>query len=253
MDDMTNRTVGEVARELGITVRTLHHYDRIGLCVPSERSPAGYRLYSDTNLQRLQQVVVYRRLEVPLDDIADLLANGDVHSHLRRQRAVVMDRLRELNQLVVAIDTALENTMNDEPMTMQDMKQLCGDGFEEAQAEAEERWGDGDAWKESKRRTAKYTKDDWTRIKAAQDDLQQRMAAAFRQGVPARSPQAAGLVDEHRDQITRWFYDCSPQMQVELGRMYVSDPRFTHAYDGTYDAPGLSEWIRDAIEARHSA
>lgn len=248
---MTNRTVGEVARELGITVRSLHHYDRIGLCVPSERSAAGYRLYSDADLQRLQQVVVYRRLEVPLDEIADLLGSGDVRSHLRRQREVVMNRLDELNRLVAAIDKTLENTMNDEPVTMQDMKELFGDGFEEAQAEAQERWGDGDAWKESKRRTAKYTKADWTQIKAEQDDLQERLAQAFRAGTPADSPQAGGLVDEHRAQITRWFYDCSPQMQVELGRMYVSDPRFTAAYDGTYDAPGLAEWIRDAIEARH--
>lgn len=250
---MTNRTVGEVARELGITVRTLHHYDRIGLCVPNERSAAGYRLYSEADLHRLQQVVVYRRLEVPLDEIADLLTSGHVRSHLLHQRELVMDRLRELNQLVAAIDTTLENTMNDEPMTMQDMKQLFGDGFEEAQAEAERRWGDGDAWKESKRRTAKYSKDDWTRIKAEQDDLQERMGAAFRCGVAVDSSEAAALVDEHRAQISRWFYDCSPQMQVELGRMYVSDPRFTAAYDGTYDAPGLSEWIRHAIEVRHSA
>ncbi len=249
---MTNRTVGEVARELGLTVRTLHHYDRIGLCVPSERSDAGYRLYTPADLVRLQQIVVYRRLEVPLDRIAQLLADGDVVTHLRRQREVVSNRLQELTGLVAAIDETLEKAMNDEPMTTDDMKKLFGDGFEEAQAEAQERWGDSPQWQESQRRTKRYTKADWERIKTEQDDLQQRMADAFRSGVSPESTQAGELVREHRAQITRWFYDCSPQLQIELGRMYVADPRFTAAYDDTYDAPGLSTWICAAIEAENS-
>ena len=110
---MTTWTVGQVADLFGVTVRTLHHYDEIGLLVPSERSRAGYRLYTAEDLTRLQQVVVYRRLEMPLDEIATLLEGGeDAADHLRRQRGAVMQRLGELTELVAAIDRALDREMS---------------------------------------------------------------------------------------------------------------------------------------------
>src|SRR6476619_7721080 len=98
--EMTTWTVGQVAELFGVTVRTLHHYDEIGLLVPSERSGAGYRLYTDGDLARLQQIVVYRRLELSLDEIASLLdGEEDAAAHLRRQRDVVMTRLDELTEI----------------------------------------------------------------------------------------------------------------------------------------------------------
>src|SRR5829696_6874965 len=124
---MTTWTVGQVADLLGVTVRTLHHYDEIGLLVPSERSRAGYRLYTDGDLTRLQQIVVYRRLELPLDEIARLLdGDEDAVGHLRRQRDSVMTRLDELSEVVVAIDRALERAMTDQPATTEDLKALFG-------------------------------------------------------------------------------------------------------------------------------
>jgi len=88
-------TVGEVAARFGITVRTLHHYDEIGLLTPSRRAASGYRIYTSADLTRLSQVVVYRRLELSLDEIASLLDEGNEVSHLVRQRERVMfvDRL----------------------------------------------------------------------------------------------------------------------------------------------------------------
>ena len=245
----TTLTVGQVADLLGVTVRTLHHYDQIGLLSPSGRSAAGYRIYAEDDLLRLQQIVVYRRLEMPLDEIRSVLRSGDVATHLRRQRAAVMDRLSELHELVSAIDNALEKTMADEPMTMDDMKQLFGEEFEEKQAEAQERWGDTDAWRQSARRTKTYTKDDWTRIKAEGDELQQRMAELFLAGAPATDVSAMDAVEAHREHVNRWFYDCSPEMHRGLGDMYVSDPRFTANYDEAFGAPGLALWVRDAIHA----
>src|ERR1700712_4659385 len=105
----TRRTVGQVAADFGVTVRTLHHYDEIGLVRPSDRSPSGYRLYDENDLTRLRHVVVYRRLGRALGDIARLLdgAPADVTNHLRRQRAAVLSRLEELGELVAAIDRAL--------------------------------------------------------------------------------------------------------------------------------------------------
>lgn len=186
-------TVGKVADTFGVTVRTLHHYDEIGLLTPSERSAAGYRIYSDTDLTRLRQIVVYRRLEMSLEDIAALLDGPeDTIGHLRRQRASVMSRLDELRDLVRAIDQALEKEMTNEKMTTAEMRELFGNGFDESyQAEAEERWGDTDAWAQSQRRTAGYTKDDWAAVKTEADAVNRAFLAALDAGAPATSDLAA--------------------------------------------------------------
>ena len=106
------------AEQYGVTVRTLHHYDEIGLLVPSERTSAGYRLStSEQDIARLQHVVVYRRLGFALEEIALLLddPSADVGEHLRRQREAVMSRLDEMRELVTAIDRALEKEMSGVP------------------------------------------------------------------------------------------------------------------------------------------
>ena len=248
-DVMTARTVGQVAHEFGVTVRTLHHYDEIGLLVPSERSSAGYRLYSDGDLARLQQIVLYRRLELPLEEIADLLAT-DAHptEHLQRQRATVLSRLDELTHLVAAIDRALEREMTNQPATPEEMKEIFGDGFsDEYQQEAEDRWGETDAWKQSASRTKRYTKADWAQIKAEQDAVNAAFVAALTSGQPATSEAAMDAAEAHRLSIHTRFYDCSHDFQRNLADMYVADPRFTKTYEDL--APGLAAYVRDAIHA----
>lgn len=249
-------TVGQVAELLGVTVRTLHHYDEIGLVVPSERSRAGYRLYAEEDLTRLQQVVVYRRLELPLDEIAELLADGaDPAEHLRRQRATVMSRLDELRELVAAIDRALEREMSDQPATPEELKELFGDGFkDEYQQEAQERWGETDAWKQSAERTRRYTKADWEAVKAEMGAVTTAFIDAKRAGLPATSPEAMDAAEAARQHIHDRFYELSHDMHKALGDMYVADPRFTKTYEDL--EPGLAAYVRDAIHAnasRHGA
>ena len=160
---LSGLTVGQVAERFGVTVRTLHHYDEIGLLTPSERTRAGYRVYTADDLVRLRTIVVYRRLEFGLDEVRELLeGQTPVEDHLRRQRAAVQERMGELAELVTAIDRALESEMSDRPMTDAEMRELFGDSFtEDYQAEAEQRWGDTDAWKQSASRTARFTRKDW--------------------------------------------------------------------------------------------
>lgn len=242
-------TVGQVAEEFGVTVRTLHHYDAIGLVVPSARTHAGYRLYTEADLARLATVVTYRRLDLPLDEVKGLLdGDGTPAEHLRRQRDVVVSRLGELEELVTAIDRALEREMNEQPATTEDLKEMFGDGFgEEYQDEAQERWGDTDAWKQSARRTAEYTKADWEAVKAEQDAVNAAFVAALGSGAPATSEAAMDAAEAHRAQIERWFYDLDHAFHRNLGDMYVTDPRFTKTYDD--QAPGLAQYVRDAIHA----
>jgi DNA-binding transcriptional MerR regulator len=232
-------TVGQVAEQFGVTVRTLHHYDQIGLLVPGERTSAGYRLYTGDDITRLQNVVVYRRLGFPLDEIALLLdePSVDLSEHLRRQRAAVLSRLDEMSELVTAIDRALEKEMSGNKLTRQEQKELFGDGFSDDYAqEAEQRWGETEAWKQSQGRTSKYTKADWVEVKAEMAD-----------GEPATSERAMDAAEQHRRHIHDRFYDLTPEFHRNLGDMYLADPRFTKNYEDI--APGLAQYVRDAIHA----
>ena len=243
-------TVGQVSEELGVTVRTLHHYDQIGLLRPSVRSPAGYRLYTEADLERLQNIVVYRRLGFPLDEVAELLeADGaDLERHLRRQREAVMARLDELSDLVTAIDRALEREVSGVKLTREEQRELFGDGFSEDYArEAQERWGETEAWKQSQARTERYTKADWVRVKAEMEAVGQAFVAAKRAGLPAGSTEAMDAAEAHRRHIHERFYDLPYDMHRGLGDMYLADPRFTKTYEDL--EPGLAQYVRNAIHA----
>ena len=244
----THRTVGRLAEQLDLTVRTLHHYDEIGLLRPSERSSAGYRLYTDADVVRLQHVVVYRRLGFSLEEIADLLAQPDrLVEHLRRQRDAVHDRLDELQGLVVALDTALAREENDMQITPQEQKELFGEHFSEEYAEeAEQRWGDTDKWRQSQQRTAAYTKADWEQVKAEADALNEAFVAARAQG-PADSDAAMDAAEAHKRHIEERFYDLDHAFHRCLGDTYVDDERWRATYDAVQ--PGLAQYVRDAIHA----
>jgi DNA-binding transcriptional MerR regulator len=233
----------------GVTVRTLHHYDRIGLLSPSARSGAGYRLYAPEDLDRLHQVLLYRELGFSLEDVAALLADdADPEAHLRRQHRLLRDRLDRTQQMVAAVEKEMEARAMGISLTPEERFELFGDGFsEDYEREAEERWGDTDAWTQSQRRTAAYTKEDWVRIKQEGEDVEVRFAAALQAGVPADSERAMDIAEEHRQQISRNFYDCPPGMHAGLGRMYVEDERFTAHYENR--APGLAQYVSMAIQA----
>ncbi|CAM4098551.1 MerR family transcriptional regulator [Janibacter anophelis] len=240
-------TVGQVAESFGVTVRTLHHYDEVGLLHPSERSHAGYRLYTGEDLQRLGTIVVYRRLGFSLDEIGELLDGADVVAHLRRQRDLVTERLAQMSDLVAAIDRRLEAEMNDQPATTEDLKELFGEGYtEEYQAEAQERWGDTDKWAQSQARTKDMTKEQWAEVKAEMDAFGAALGEAVRAGEPVDSDRAADIAEQHRASIAR-FYDCDHEFQVCLAQMYLADPRFTQHYEDI--APGAAQWLHDAIVA----
>lgn len=246
----TTWTVGQVAERSGVTVRTLHHYDEIGLLRPSRRSASGYRLYTDEDLVRLQHVVVYRRLGFSLEEVAVLLddPDADVAAHLRRQRAAVMSRLDELAELVSAIDRALEAEVSGIQLTPEEQRELFGEDFEEEyQEQARERWGDTDAWRQSQQRTSQYTKAEWEGMKAEVDGINARFIEALQAGEPADSPAAMDAAEAHRQHITRWFYDCPTEMHANISEMYVSDPRFTKTYED--QATGLAQYVRDAVHA----
>ncbi len=245
-----SHTVGELAKLAGVTVRTLHHYDRVGLLIPSGRTPAGYRVYELADVDRLQQVLVYRGLGFGLEEIAALLddPDADAGEHLRRQHRLLLEQRDRTDAMVAAVEKEMEALEMGNPMTPQEKLEVFGDWLPEQYAdEAEQRWGDTEAWAQSQARTGRYTKADWLEIKAETDDLERRLAAAVADGAPADGERAMDLAEEHRQQITRRYYDCPPELHACLGRMYVEDERFTAYYEGI--APGLAAFLATACQA----
>ncbi|GGX74930.1 HTH-type transcriptional activator TipA [Streptomyces minutiscleroticus] len=248
-----SHSVGQVAGFAGVTVRTLHHYDEIGLLVPSERTPAGHRRYGDADLDRLQQILFYRELGFPLDEVAALLDDRetgriDPREHLRRQHGLLLARIEKLQRMAAAVERAMEaRTMGIRLTPEEKFEVFGGKDPEEHAEEAERRWGGTQEYAESQRRAARYSKDDWKRMQAEAEDWGGRYAALVEAGEPPAGERAMDLAEDHRRHISRWFYDCSYDMHRCLGGMYVADERFKEFYDSM--RPGLAEHLRDAITA----
>jgi DNA-binding transcriptional MerR regulator len=243
-------TVGQLAGFAGVTVRTLHHYDEIGLLSPAGRSTSGYRAYDDADLDRLQQVLFYRELGFGLTEIASILAEPDTGAaeHLRRQHRLLTQRVERLQAMVAAVEKEMEAQDVGISLTPQERFEVFGDWLpEEYEAEAEQRWGGTEAYAPSQRRVSTYSKDDWLRIKVEGEDIEARLVAAQSAGEPADGTVAMDLVEEYRQHISRWYYDCGYDIHRGLGDMYVADPRFTDRYEAI--APGLAQYVRDASHA----
>lgn len=243
-------TVGAVARLAGVTVRTLHHYDEIGLLSASGRSDAGYRRYADADLERLQRILFYRELGFGLEQIRDVMSDGDADAsgHLRRQHAMLLDRIGRMQRMAAAVEKAMEARTMGINLTPEERLEVFGDfDPDDHAAEAEERWGGTDPYRESQRRAASYTKADWQRIKAQGQAAIEQVIGGMNAGKPADSPEAMAGAEAHRRQIDDAFYPCSYEMHVGLAEMYIADPRFTATYEKI--APGLAQYLHDAIKA----
>jgi MerR family transcriptional regulator, thiopeptide resistance regulator len=250
MEALKTYSVGEVARLAGVSVRTLHHYDEVGLLSPSGRTAAGYRQYGHTDLERLQRVLAYRELGFGLPDIATIIdePEPDPLDHLRRQHELLTGKIERLRRIVTAVEKAMDAHKMGINLDPAEMVEVFGD-FDptEHAEEAEQRWGETDAYQQSQRRVSGYSKADWKQLGAEVADMEQRLADTLAAGVAPDSAEAMALAEEHRQHMNRWFYDCSPTMHRGLGDMYVADPRFTAHYDDR--APGLARFLRDAIYA----
>jgi DNA-binding transcriptional MerR regulator len=247
---MSEYTVGQVARMSGVSVRTLHHYDEIGLLAPSARSASGYRLYGLADLERLRRTLFYRELDFGLDQIAAMLDDPGVRGpeQLRAQHRLLRERLTRTEHLLTAIETEMEALSMGISLTPEEQLDVFGpETPAKHEAEAQERWGHTEAWRESRRRATAYTKQDWIEIKAQADANLADFAQAMAAGEAATGETARRLAEEHRQQISRWFYECSPAMHARLAELYVADPRFAAHYDQV--APGLAVYVHDAVLA----
>lgn len=243
-------TVKDVSELTGVSVRTLHYYDEIGLLAP-DRSGAGYRLYTDGDLIRLQQILIGRSLGLALEDIRRSLDDPkfDAPAALRRQRDLLLTRVTDTHRMIASIDATLKHlNEKDETMTSKDMFE----GFEPEKHEVEvkQRWGDTDAYKENARRTRKYGEKDWAVIKAESNAIFADAGAAMKAGKKSDSAEGKALAERHRQHVDRWFYPLSREMHVNLADMWEADERFKNNIDKNGD--GLTAWLANAVRAAAS-
>ena len=239
--------IRDFARLCGVSVRTLHHYDSIGLLRPAEiNKENGYRIYNEDSLRRMQEIMFFRELDFPLRDIAGLLdASGyDRRAALTAQRRLLVLKKERIERLISAIDEA-------EKGDDVDMKVFANSEYEarreEYAKEVRERWGSTDAYRESEQRTAGYSADDHSRIAGAMNDLMAEFAHCMQNGESAGSKQAQELVGRWQSLISQNYYHCTDEILAGLGQMYAADERFRRNIDRV-GGEGSAEFIRNAIE-----
>ena len=245
-NDSTLYTVGDVARRFAVTVRTLRHWEALGLLSPAQRSWSNYRLYSAEDCARVQRIVIYRATGMKLIDIKSLLDSGDTAvEHLKRQRERLVAHRRETDAMIEALDILLEDAMNDKALTVEEIGKIMGEAdFAAHQSEAEERYGDTADWRESRERTASWQSADWRQNAERFHDIERRMIDAIRDGAAPDSERAAGLVEEHREALSE-FFPVTPAKHYLISRAYITDERFRSHYDAQQE--GFAQWLADAI------
>lgn len=236
-------TVNEMCARTGVSARTLHHYDRIGLLPPARVTEAGYRLYDEASLERLQLILLFRELEFPLKDIKRILDSGDFDRNraLERQIALLEMKKEHIDNLIMMAKGMRLMGTNRLDYGAFDVKK-----FDEYEREARANWGKTPAFQE-------YEEKSKGRAAADNRRLEVEMMAIFaefgalRDGDPA-SDEALALVKKLRDFINDHFYTCTDEILRGLGRMYGGGGSMTENIDHA-GGPGTGAFAERAIEA----
>lgn len=247
-------SVGQVAAFAGVTVRTLHHYDRAGLLSPSGRSHAGYRLYGDADLARLQQILFYRELGFSLDEIAAILKDpqANVLEHLRSRQRELSEEIARLQRLAEVAEQAIEVQQTGVSLTPRERFDVFGEiTFDLSYAtEARLKWADSAGQREAMARAAAHTKEDWRRLMAEAAAWRGDLLAAFDADEPCDGERAMDLAEEHRRHVTRWFTSCPPDMHRRIADDFAADPRaFALVVPPSQQRLGLAAYLCKAVHA----
>lgn len=246
-------TINKISKIAGVTLRTLRYYDKIGLLTPSKRTEAGYRIYTDEDIEKLQQILFFKELDFPLSEIVKIMnsPNFDRGKALKIQIKYLENKAKRYKDLSTLAKETLGNLRGGIKMENKDMfKGFDYDKMMEEQKqyekEVKERWGNTDAYKQSMEKTSKYTKEDWERISETQNNNLKTLCELYNSGVSYDDERVQETVDRARQFITDYFYNCTLEIFSNLGQMYVQDERFTAFYEKY--AIGLAEYYNNAIQ-----
>lgn len=244
MEDQSQKvmSISQAANLSGVSVRTLQYYDQIGLLKPAAVSESGYRLYTQANLQKLQQILFFRELKFPLKDIIKILnqPDFDYQKALMEQRKLLIlqkERLERLIQLT-------EQGWNEKGELNMNFSAFDKSTIEQYQKEAKERFGKTDAWKESQEKTKGRSKEEWNLVLGEMQELLKQISALV--GTDPAGEEAQQLVEEWRQHITKNYYTCTPEILQGLGQMYCADERLLANID-RYQV-GTAQFFAKAIE-----
>jgi len=236
--------INEVAKLTGITARTLHYYDEIGLLSPSETTQAGYRLYDDMALSHLQQILFFRELDFPLNQIKEIVTNPafDASNALQNHKALLTKKRERIDKLIALVDKTIKGGSD---MSFKDFDTSEIEVMKEKYAEeAKEKWGHTDAYSESMNKTKQYDAKKWQEIQKKQSELF-KLFAKNTDKQPDH-PNVQKLVKQWQNFISDNFYTCTNEALHGLGQMYVADARFTKNIDK--HSEGLAAFISKAID-----
>ena len=227
-------TVREISKISGLSVRTLHHYDKIGLFRPSSHSDAGYRLYDDASLERLLFIMLYRTLGFPLEEIKSILDSKhyDRNAALRQQIEMLTLKKEHLENMITLAQGLLfrgTNFMNSDTITARDFEMLDSGNLGEAIQKAKKSVTQNDLYKE-------FAKKNKHRTKKENERLEKEMLSVFAAFGKVRSSDPASkkvqrMVKALNDFITENFYTCTPEILAYLGRVYAGGGEFTETID----------------------
>ena len=237
--------IKEFAELCGVSVRTLHYYDEIGLLRPAfVDEQNGYRFYDEKSLVRMQETLFYRELDFPLKSISEILSSSDYDKQraLKEQRKLLILKKERLQRIIDALDSAQKGKIT---MTAFDNNEY-EIARKQYEAEAKERWGKTDAYKEHAEKTASYSKDKWQQVNDGLNEVFEKFAYCMQDGKAPNSNEAQALVKELQIYITENFYTCHNEILKGLGQMYVADERFKQNIDK--HATGTVEFVSKAIE-----
>lgn len=236
------KAVHEVCKLTGLTARTLHHYDAIGLLKPTVVTQAGYRLYDDEALRRLQAILLFRELEFPLKEIKTILdaPDFDQKEALEQQVKLLELRIAHLQRLIELAKTTQKggNDMNFQAFDRTELDQYT--------KEVQERWGGTAAYAESREKLKGKTKEEVDAMGGELMDIFTRLGRL--RGEKADSPEVQALVTELQDFISGHYYHCTDEILAGLGEMYVADQRMTANIDRAGGA-GTAAFAVQAIQA----
>jgi len=243
-------TIKQAASLAGVSERALRHYDATGLLRP-DRSPAGYRLYKHSDLERLQEILLYRSLDLSLDEIGSLLQKQDRHATLRDQIEKLEAKAAHYGQLAALARRTMEKLEGGKEMSEKDLfRGLSYDEMREHEVaheeETNERWGESDAYRISKQRSARRTKQEWEDINREQSENERTLTSLYQEGAPFDSVAVQAVTEAQHRFIDQHFYPCPLEMFSSLGLMYVEDERFKAHYDKYAD--GLAAFYNRAIQ-----
>ena len=238
------KTVCEVAKLTGISVRTLHYYDEIGLLPPSEMTDAGYRLYDDAALEQLQQILFFRELDFPLKDIANIMSSPsfDKRKALKNHRELLLLKRNRLDSLLRLVDGTLrgEHEMSFREFDTTEIEKIQ----KQYSKEAAQRWGGTDAYAESAAKSKEYNKEDWARIQSEAQVIYRAFVESMSK--EPYDPSVQKLVTDWQNHITKNYYTCTNEILAGLGEMYTADQRFTKNIDQYGN--GLALFMSKAIK-----